>query len=80
MNHEFENMTYKMITWLDNTLPDITVTMESGKTTYHFTGSYDGCHALTAKLFAHMVNDNLETNSGNSSDEEPNGGEICGES
>ena len=74
------NITYKMITWLDNALPDITVTMKSTKTTYRFTGSYDGRHALTAKLFSHMVNDDLESASENSSDEEPNGGEICGES
>ena len=72
--------TYKMITWLDNALPDITVTMKSGKTTCHFTGSYDGRHALTAKLFTHMVNDGLETNSENSSGEVPKGDEIDAES
>ena len=49
---------YKIVTWLDNELPDVTVTITSGKTTYRFTGSYDGDHALTAKLFTHMINDN----------------------
>ena len=49
---------YKIVTWLDNTLPDVTVTITSGKTTYCFTGNYDGDHALTAKLLTHMTNDN----------------------
>ena len=49
---------YKIVTWLDNTLPDVTVTITSGKTTYRFSGSYDGDHALTAKLLSHMTNDN----------------------
>ena len=48
---------YKIVTWFDNVLPDITVTMRSGKSIYHFTGSYDGDHALTAKLLSHMSND-----------------------
>ena len=63
-----------------NALPDITVTMKSSKTTYRFTGSYDGYHALTSKLFTHMVNDDLESDSENCSDKAPNGGEILGES
>lgn len=50
-------MDYQMITWFDNALPDITVTMRSGKSTYRFIGSYDGDHALTAKLLTHMAND-----------------------
>ena len=79
-NQQSDNtITYKMITWLDNSLPDITVTMKSGKTTYHFSGSYDGCHALTAKLFTHMVNDDLDSGSENSSGEAPKGGAIDGE-
>ena len=49
---------YKVVAWFDNELPDVTVTITSGKTTYRFTGSYDGDHALTAKLLAHMTNDN----------------------
>ena len=49
---------YKIVTWLDNELPDVTVTIASGKTTYRFTGSYDGDHALTSKLLTHMTNDN----------------------
>ena len=70
------NITYKMITWLDNALPDITVTMKSTKTTYNFTGNYDGQHALPAKLFAHMANDNRETASENSSGIVPKGNAI----
>lgn len=49
---------YKIVTWFDNELLDVTVTITSGKTTYRFTGSYDGDHALTAKLLTHMINDN----------------------
>ena len=79
-NQQSDNaITYKMVTWLDNSLPDITVTMKSGKTTYHFSGSYDGCYALTAKLFTHMVNDDLDSGSENSSGEAPKGGAIDGE-
>ncbi|MCH5288002.1 MAG: hypothetical protein J1E43_11340 [Christensenellaceae bacterium] len=48
---------YKIVAWFDNELPDVTVTITSGKTTYRFTGSYDGDHALTAKLLTHMTND-----------------------
>ena len=49
---------YKIVIWFDNELPDITVTITSGKTIYRFTGSYDGDHALTSKLLTHMTNDN----------------------
>ena len=73
------SITYKMITWLDNALPDITVTMKSSKTTYRFTGSYDGCHALTAKLFTYMVNDDLDSGSENSSGKVPKGDANNGE-
>ena len=52
------NTDYKIVTWFDNELPDITVTITSGKTIYRFTGSYDGNHALTSKLLTHMTNDN----------------------
>ena len=48
---------YKIVSWLDNELPDVTVTITSGRTTYRFIGSYDGDHALTSKLLLHMVND-----------------------
>lgn len=57
--HSHERHTdYKIVTWLDNALPDATVTITSGKTTYRFTGSYDGDHALAAKLLTHMTSDN----------------------
>lgn len=48
---------HKIVTWVDNELPDVTVTITSGRTTYRFIGSYDGGHALTSKLLLHMVND-----------------------
>ena len=33
--HSHERHTdYKIVTWLDNALPDVTVTITSGKTTY----------------------------------------------
>ena len=54
---------YKIVTWLDNALPDVTVTIISGKTTYRFTGSYDGDHALIAKLLTHMTSDDAAKDS-----------------
>lgn len=41
-------------------LPQITVEIKSGKTTYRFTGRYDGSRSLSAKLLDHMARDNLE--------------------
>ena len=38
-------------------LPEITVTIKSGRTTYRFTGSYDGARSLPAKLLGHMEKD-----------------------
>ena len=38
-------------------LPQITVTLRSGQTTYRFNGSYDGNHSLPAKLLDRMVKD-----------------------
>lgn len=38
-------------------LPDITVTIQSGQTTYRFTGRYDGKRSLSGKLLDHMAND-----------------------
>ena len=38
-------------------LPKITVTIRSGRTTYHFNGSYDGTRSLTGKLLTQMAND-----------------------
>lgn len=51
------HINYKIVSWLNNELPDVTVTITSGKSTCHFIGSYDGDHALTSKLLSHMVND-----------------------
>lgn len=48
---------HKIVTWFDNELPHVTVTITSGKTIHRFTGSYDGDHALTAKLLSLMTND-----------------------
>ena len=41
-------------------LPKITVEIKSGRTTYRFTGRYDGNRSLSAKLLDHMARDNLE--------------------
>ena len=38
-------------------LPKITVTLQSGQTTYRFNGSYDGTRSLPSKLLDHMAND-----------------------
>ena len=38
-------------------LPQITVTLRSGQTTYRFNGSYDGNRSLSAKLLGHMAAD-----------------------
>ena len=35
-------------------LPEITVEITSGRTTYRFTGTYDGQRSLSSKLLAHM--------------------------
>ena len=37
-----------------NELPQITVELRSGKTTYRFTGHYDGTRSLSSKLLDHM--------------------------
>ena len=31
-------------------LPDMTVTLQSGKTTYRFSGKYDGKHSVPSKV------------------------------
>ena len=36
-------------------LPQITVTLRSGQTTYRFNGSYDGTRSLSGKLLDHMA-------------------------
>ena len=36
-------------------LPQITVTIRSGQTTYRFNGSYDGTRSLPGKLLDHMA-------------------------
>ena len=43
-------------------LPKITVEIKSGKTTYRFTGRYDGNRSLPGKLLDRMASDNLENN------------------
>ena len=40
------------------TLPQITVSLRSGRTLYRFNGSYDGNRSLPAKLLDRMVRDN----------------------
>ncbi len=39
-------------------LPQITVTLRSGKTTYRFNGNYDGIRSLSGKLLDQMAKDN----------------------
>ena len=36
-------------------LPEIAVEITSGRTTYRFTGHYDGQHSLSSKLLARMA-------------------------
>ena len=38
-------------------LPQITVTLRSGRTIYRFNGSYDGARSLPAKVLDHMAKD-----------------------
>ena len=43
-------------------VPKITVEIKSGRTTYRFTGRYDGDRSLPGKLLDRMSSDNLEEN------------------
>ena len=43
-------------------LPQITVEIKSGRTTYRFTGRYDGNRSLSGKLLDRMASDNPEEN------------------
>ena len=43
-------------------LPKITVEIKSGRTTYRFTGRYDGNRSLSGKLLDRMASDNQEEN------------------
>ena len=43
-------------------LPQITVEIKSGRTTYRFTGRYDGNRSLSRKLLDQMARDNPEEN------------------
>ena len=43
-------------------LPKITVEIKSGRTTYRFTGRYDGNRSLSRKLLDQMASDHLEEN------------------
>ena len=43
-------------------LPQITVEIKSGRTTYRFTGRYDGNRSLSRKLLDQMAGDNPEEN------------------
>ena len=43
-------------------LPKITVEIKSGRTTYRFTGRYDGERSLPRKLLDQMASDNPEEN------------------
>ena len=41
-------------------IPKITVEIKSGRTTYRFTGRYDGNRSLSGKLLDRMASDTLE--------------------
>ena len=41
-------------------LPQITVTIRSGQTTYRFGGSYDGTRSLSGKLLNHMAKEGAD--------------------
>ena len=41
-------------------LPQITVTIRSGHTTYRFGGSYDGTRSLSGKLLNHMAKEGAD--------------------
>ena len=41
-------------------LPKITISLKSGKTTYRFTGLYDGDRAVSAKLLKMMATNSVE--------------------
>ena len=41
-------------------MPEITTSLKSGKTTYHFTGLYDGNRSLPAKLLKMMANNSAK--------------------
>ena len=43
-------------------LPQITVEIKSGRTTYRFTGRYDGNRSLSGKLLDRMASDDPENN------------------
>ena len=43
-------------------LPKITVEIKSGRTTYRFTGRYDGDRSLSGKLLDRMASDDPENN------------------
>ena len=43
-------------------LPKITVEIKSGRTTYRFTGRYDGNRSLSGKLLDRMASDDPENN------------------
>ena len=41
-------------------LPQITVTIRSGQTTYRFGGSYDGTRSLSGELLNHMAKEGAD--------------------
>ena len=43
-------------------LPEITVEITSGRTTYRFTGHYDGARSLSSKLLARMSSETSVNN------------------
>ena len=57
-NHRFnENVSIVVHNYCAAELPQITVTIQSGQTTYRFGGRYDGTRSLSAKLLDRMANE-----------------------
>ena len=50
-----ENGSIMVHNYCASELPQITVTIRSGQTTYRFGGSYDGTRSLSGKLLDHMA-------------------------
>lgn len=43
-------------------LPTVQTTLQTGKTIYHFNGSYDGIHSISAKILRLMEKDGEKEN------------------
>ena len=55
-----ENGSFVVHNYCAAELPQITVTIRSGQTTYRFNGSYDGTRSLSGKLLNHMAKEGAD--------------------